>query len=457
MKTTSKLAWVIIAASTLIISLLAVATYYFIKNYSYTDFYKRLETRARITGDYYFEVEGKESETYQRLREKYLETLNNEAFHIVEVNSDSGKSIIKQLELPSSFIQLAVKNGKNRYQRNTVFFEALKYVQHGKTYLVILSAENYYAENHLKFIRYLLVGIIIIMALVVTLLFYYFTKNIFDPITKVTNKVKAISTENIHERLEKEKNSPEIDALIATFNDLLSRLETAFQSQNNFISNASHEYGTPLTAIIGEAEITLKKDRTQEEYKEALTSILTHAERINTITQSLLLLAQIGYNNRAIDLTILRCDDLVLEAATAIEKLHPKARINLDFNFLPENSFKLKVNGNRQLLLVALGNIINNACKYSNYQIVTVSVASSDQYVNIKVIDTGIGIPVEDLPYIYDPFFKAKNAKRFEGYGIGLPLTRNIIHLHKGELAIDSQENKGSLVHIKLPIAKIPQ
>ena len=135
-----------------------------------------------------------------------------------------------------------------------------------------------------------------------------------------------------------------------------------------------------------------------------------------------------------------------------LESLNPKSKIHLDMDLLPENPMKLKVNGNVQLLHLAFSNIISNGCKYSNFETVTVSIGASDDFVYIVIKDNGIGIPENEIKYIYDPFFRATNTKNFEGYGIGLPLTRNIIRMHKGTLLVTSIENKGTTVQITLPV-----
>jgi signal transduction histidine kinase len=237
----------------------------------------------------------------------------------------------------------------------------------------------------------------------------------------------------------------------------LNRIEIAFETNKNFISNASHEFGTPLTAIIGEADVALLKDRTPEEYKEALQKILKQSERLNKISQSLLFLAQIGYKENKLNFSILRTDELILQANEIMNQLIPNNNIKIDFDLLPENHKKLKIMGNKELLMLAFTNIITNACKYSSNRPVSISLASTNNEIVMLCKDQGIGIPESELPFIYDPFFRASNAAAYDGYGIGLPLTLNIIKIHKGELSITSVLHKGVTVQVKLPIAKMPR
>jgi signal transduction histidine kinase len=235
---------------------------------------------------------------------------------------------------------------------------------------------------------------------------------------------------------------------------MLIRMETSFNTQNNFISNASHELRTPLTAIIGEADVALTKVRDVEEYIETIKVILEEAENLDKKTQALLFLAQTGFNGKTIKFDKVRMDQLLWDVKVTTEKINPKSKIVIDMSLLPENPMKLKVNGNNQLLHLAVSNIILNACKYSKFETVNVSLGSIDTYILLVVKDSGIGIPESEIEHIYDPFFRASNTQNFEGYGIGLPLTRNIIHMHGGELLVNSIQNIGTTVQIKLPIGQ---
>ncbi|WP_228446533.1 sensor histidine kinase [Chryseobacterium sp. 3008163] len=134
-----------------------------------------------------------------------------------------------------------------------------------------------------------------------------------------------------------------------------------------------------------------------------------------------------------------------------IRKIDSRNNIFLDISMLPDNPKKLKVQGNEQLLHLAVANIVNNGCKYSNFQQVKVSLGATDTDVYIIIKDTGIGIPETEMDKIYDPFFRASNTKNYEGYGIGLPLARNIVRMHNGELIVSSHENQGTTVQMRFP------
>lgn len=456
MKTQLKIALLLISTSLVMLLFLGGSIYYFLYDYSFEDFYKRLKTRATLAAQYNFDADKINTESFKLIREQHLEKLTDEReyFFPVEKNA-TPRDIAKLANLPQSFIENILQDGIANLKRDETFYAGIKHTSGEKVHLVVVSAKNYYASHHLLFIRNIILIFIVAIIIIVSYFSFYFSKHIFDPIKQITGKVKEISSENIHLRIEERHDDNEIGQLISTFNDLLNRLETAFEIQKNFISNASHEFGTPLTSIIGEADVMLMKDRSPEEYQQSLKSILGQAERLNQITQTLLYLAQTGYTDKSIQTELVRTDELIWQSKEMVDKLNPKNNIEIDISLLPENPKKLKIYGNKQLLMVAITNILNNACKYSDNKPVSVSIASSDDHIFIVVKDQGIGIPASEMPFIYDPFFRASNTYRYEGYGIGLPLTRNIIKIHKGQLLVSSTVNEGTTVQIKLPQANL--
>lgn len=456
MKTQSKIALILFSSNVMIILLFGAVIYYFLNKYSYNDFYKRLDTRASIAAKYNFHSDSLSAGAIKTIKEQHLEKLSNEQQYVFEVSESVtlGRAALK-FKLPYEFLEEIDIKGKANYKKENTFYSGIKHEFENKIHLVIVSADNYYYSHHLSFLRNVIwLGIIFIAFITITFSIY-FSKRIFNPITQITLKVKEISTENIHLRLDETEDRNEVSELILTFNDLLNRLETAFETQKNFISNASHEFGTPLTTIIGEADLALIKERSVEQYREVLENILKQAERLDQITKSLLFLAQTGYKGKKISFQIIRVDEIIWSVKEVMDKLNPQNKIYVDLNLLPEDPKKLKIHGNKELLQLALANILSNACKYSHNKPVSVSIAASDKDVVLIIKDEGVGIPKNEIQFIYDPFFRASNTHTFEGYGIGLPLSRNIIRLHNGQLLVSSIVNAGTSVEINIPLAKL--
>jgi signal transduction histidine kinase len=282
----------------------------------------------------------------------------------------------------------------------------------------------------------------------------YFSRKTFQPFRDIISRVKQISEGNLHLRLTERSGGDEIAELTGTFNQMLNRLETAFEAQNNFISNASHELRTPLTAILGETEFALSKSRTPEVYQNSLEQVAQQAEKLQVLCKGLLSLAQTGFNGKVQSWKLVRMDQLVFDVKADCDAILPDNHIRLVMDDLPLNEEKISINGNYDLLKNAINNIVLNACKYSHNQPVLLQLTLEGQHIIIRVKDQGIGIPSEELKYIYDPFFRASNTTAFEGYGIGMPLANNIIRLHNGRILINTEEGVGTEVRVVLPMCK---
>ncbi|GAB3652210.1 HAMP domain-containing sensor histidine kinase [Echinicola sediminis] len=426
--------------------------YYSISNYAFTDFYKRLEIRAITTAKSQLEKE-EGGNVIRELRQEYLEKLPDESIKIFP-HQDSGElwDTDGLQQYHADFIEEVLREGKSTYNDSRTFYYGTLYTTvDQEKYLVLISAENYFITHHIRYLRNLLFTSLVIAFVIILLVSFLFSRKIIQPINDIIEKVKEISSENLHLRLTKKSdNDDTISQLTHTFNDMLNRLETSFETQKNFISNASHELNTPLTSIIGEADVTLSKIRKPEEYIISLQTILEEAEKLDKKTKALLMLAQTGFDGKRQKFVRLRTDQLILDVKDTVEKINPGSKIVLDFSLLPENPYLLKIHANEALLHLALSNILLNGCKYSDYRPVHVALGVADKKVFIIVKDDGIGIPEEELKFIYDPYFRASNTKKHEGYGIGLPLARNIIKMHQGELLVSSKENEGTTVQVIL-------
>jgi signal transduction histidine kinase len=276
----------------------------------------------------------------------------------------------------------------------------------------------------------------------------FLAKRVINPVARITKEVKRISASNLHNRLPEVKNSDEISDLTNTFNNMLDRLETSFEIQANFINNASHELKTPITTIIAEAEIMLLKERQVEEYVGSLENIYSQASRLGNLTESLLKLTQTGYDGQKQVSDIARMDELLLDVKSDLDKIYPDNRVSIRLNFAPEDSNLLLLPCNKPLLELAINNIITNGVKYSDNNEVFVSLSANKEMIKISINDIGIGIPPEDIPHLYEPFFRGKIAAKYIGYGLGLPLASKIIRMHDGELQVQSEQNKGTIVTI---------
>ncbi|HZG24440.1 MAG TPA: HAMP domain-containing sensor histidine kinase, partial [Chitinophagaceae bacterium] len=344
--------------------------------------------------------------------------------------------------------------GNASYRKGYKFFKGLYYQNNSGAYAIIISANHRDAQDFLANLKKILVATNLIAAIVVFTLGILFSRQILAPIRNISRQVNNINATSLHKRLTIKDGKDEITELANTYNNMLGRLETSFETQNNFVSNASHEFNTPLTAIIGESELLLSRTRTPEQYERGLKVILMQAEKLKNLTKSLLELAQSGFTGN-LSFETVEVDELVNSVEKVACSIYPQCPILIDYSLQPDNLTKLAISGNFHLLELSLSNIVLNACKYSSGAGVTLAIATTDKHVIFIIKDKGIGIPEKDMPFIFDPFFRASNAKGAKGYGIGLPLAQNIIRLHKGFIDVSSKEAEGTEVLVKIPKADL--
>jgi len=436
-----------------VIVLFGVFVYFSASGYTDRDFDRLLELRVKAIAARLDDPDG--TMIGNHAIGHLIDRLSDEQDAVVPLDSVAdARALAARIGAPIAFATELLRAGQADDSRGKRHFKGL--VHHGPrgSSVIVASAENYYQEHHVMHLRQnLLVGFVVafVLALSISL---YFSTTMFKPLLRITDRVRRISTESLHLRVPEDQGSRELRDLSSTFNYMLDRIETAFETQNNFISNASHELRTPLTAIIGEADVALSKERSTAEYQETIQVILEEAGLLERKTQALLFLAQTGFKSGRAQMDKVRMDELLYSVKSTVERVNPRYKVQLDLSLLPENHALLKVLGNEQLLHLAFSNIIVNGSKYSDSQPVTVSLGTSDDRVIVVVKDIGIGISTSDLEHIYDPFFRGGNTKGYEGYGIGLPLTRNIIRMHGGELLVSSILKVGTTVQVRLPIGR---
>lgn len=435
--------------------ILNIAVYYFINAFAHRDFNKRLELRARLAATNRFEQDSLSAQGVRELQQQFLERLSEEQAFFIPLKAGS-RSFTNQppTQIPRDFLKaVAAANGNTvLYQNRFRHFAGLLYKHHADEYLVIASATNKYGSQMMQRLALIKVMTFLLAVGLIFTVGRYFSRRTFQPIRDIIGSVKQISKGNLHLRLRHHEGSDEIAELTATFNEMLNRLETAFEAQNNFISHASHELRTPLTAIIGEADFALSKERSSEAYRESLQQIIRQSEKLQTLSKGLLSLAQTGFGGKAYVPQPLRLDQLLFDVKEDCDAILPENQVSLLLNGLPSDEEGVTVTGNYSLLKMAVNNVVLNACKYSGNQPVSVSLHLRKNAALITVEDKGIGIPQEELKYIYDPFFRASNTEAYEGYGIGMPLTNNIVRLHKGSINVRSDVDKGTIVEIMLPM-----
>ncbi len=209
---------------------------------------------------------------------------------------------------------------------------------------------------------------------------------------------------------------------------MLDRIDRDYQTEKMFVNNASHEINNPLTAIQGECEVGLLRDYSAQEYQDILRRIAHEAERVVTIMRELLQFSHVRSGEEMTELEPVSIAPLLQSIA--------KGRCEVD------SQSDFTVSADAHLLRMAFHNLINNAIKYSDGQPVTIII--TDHLVVIR--DRGIGIPKDDLPHIFEPFYRASNTGSVIGHGVGLALAKAILEKHGATVSVESKQGEGTTV-----------
>ncbi|MBC3538219.1 ATP-binding protein [Rufibacter sediminis] len=453
MKIKTKLTLQFTAIFTGILLLFCVSVYYFSSLYRQNDFYGRILNRAYATAHFVLDADSVSQQQHALDQRLYFQMLPRE---VVKVYDQNQRLIFsegdEEIKIPPGLLNQLSQQGEVRLDQGDRQVVGIRYLHRGQYHFVLASSIDLYNLNKLLHLRTLLLTGFVMALVTVVLCGMAFSRAALRPFLKVVSEVEKINASDLHRRLTQAEGQDEVAQLAQTFNNLLDRLERAFEVQRTFVSNASHELRTPLTAMIGELQVALMKKRQTEEYERVLKSILEDAQLLAQLSNGLLQMVQASTDSSKVQMTEIRIDELVWQACAEARKRQPHMKVEVVFANLPEDDNELLVIGNEALLLIATVNVLENAAKFSGTDpLITASIEVQPTFVHLRVSDQGIGMAEEDVQKVFVPFFRAESVRDISGHGIGLPLAEKIIKLHRGSIAVHSQLNQGTEVTITLP------
>ena len=297
-------------------------------------------------------------------------------------------------------------------------------------------------------------GIFIFLGLA-TLSAYALVKQVVRPIEKVAAAAESVTSQNLQDRIPEQAADDQIGHLIKVYNQMLARLDNAFESQRRFATRAAHELRTPLTILQGEIQVTLRRRRTIKEYETQLRSNLEEVEKMTGIIDELLTLARYESGETEMPRRRLRLDEI---AAVVVKDLSSVAE-NGGKQFVFE-TVEAEVFGDEQALVRLVSNFVENAIYYTpDGGRIRVEVAVADKSPMLVIEDTGIGIAPEDLPHIFERLFRSKQARRMrpKGVGIGLAMANVIARLHNAQIRVQTNSPNGTrFIIIFSPLSEEP-
>jgi heavy metal sensor kinase len=321
----------------------------------------------------------------------------------------------------------------------------------GMQHVVVVAHDLHEQVDHLEGAAEVLFLAIPLALLVAAGGGYVLARKSLAPVATMSLKARQIGAETLTERIAVANERDELGFLATTLNELLERLQRAFESQRSFMADASHELRTPLAIIQGESDVALsRKERTAAEYRESISVIQTSVRKLTRIVESLFLLARSDAGRYPITRSRFYLDELLSDCVRAMQSVASTRNVRLTCHGPAE----LVIVADEGLLHRMLLNLIDNALKFTpaGGSVRVEWQADGDRYV-IRVVDSGIGVAVPDRARIFERFYRGERTRSARGVtpgsvstgaGLGLPIARWIAEVHGGELSLEKSDAEGS-------------
>ncbi|MGI9861259.1 ATP-binding protein [Moorella naiadis] len=319
-----------------------------------------------------------------------------------------------------------------------------------QAYRVLVARSEEEAENPLD--RLLL---FILIAIPLTLVLaagggFFLARRALSPIDHIAAKARRISATDLQRRLDLPHGNDEVGRLVATLDEMLDRLDRAFQRQRQFTADASHELRTPLAVIRSQAEAVLQRRHSPGEYRQALEVIRDQTEWMGNLVAKLLILARSDDSQEQLEREPLDLGDLVAGVTAEFQGMAADKGLLLKTRIKDQ----LSIQGDQTRLTQLLANLVENAIKYTPAGEVIITLERSGREALLQIQDTGVGIPAEHLPHIFERFYRVDKARsRAEGgFGLGLAICDWIARAHGGRITVESTLGRGTTFKVRLPL-----
>ena len=375
----------------------------------------------------------------------------------VQIFRLDGKELLHSSNMPLSVI--LAKMAQDSIAENKSYFGTVKIILAKKksfplrtftlpilgkeriSYIIQVSGSlkpMYFELNRLKAALFIFLPLAILLVITSGV---FLTKMALSPVDNMTNAIRQITSKNLHQTVELPEANDEIKRLAKTFNTMLSRLNHAFSSQQQLIQDVSHELKTPLTALKGKQEVALNKKRSPEEYESVLSVNLEEINKMSQLVENLLVLARIENKDSVLKTESINLTDAIEQILSSMKPLADQKKISL--HFLSNEQLLIEADTNQVNRVIS--NIIDNAIKYTPGEgKVNIKLSKEDAFAKIVISDTGIGIIKEELPRIFDRFYRIDKSRSCPGFGLGLSITKSIVDAYKGKIEVESFPGKGT-------------
>ena len=334
---------------------------------------------------------------------------------------------------------LLMRNGSDmKMETYRIVASSGKATLNGKpqTYQMIIGLSIDFHLHYLEALKKNLIAIAFVISLLIIFIIRIAVRQGHLPLRNVSKAIKNITSENLDVRLEPSKVPIELEQLVISFNHMIAKIEDVFTRQANFSADIAHEIRTPITNLVTQTEIALSQHRTQKELEDVLYSSLEEYNRMKKMVSDMLFLAQADNNQLIPERIMFDLRTEVVKVFDFFEAWAEELNVSLQLN-----GSGCLIKGDPLMYRRALNNLLSNALRYTQSgKTVTVTIAGSENSVQLIVENPGKLIPAEHLPRLFDRFYRVdpSRQRKGEGSGIGLAIVKSIVNAHHGKVWVES-------------------
>lgn len=410
-------------------------------------FQRDLKNTSLLSAIYYLEKDELSQYEHSTIKEEFQATIQSSMVAVYDsINQVEFGALLNDPNITIEHLDKVREEESMFFQSDNHFYYGIYYPDNQGNFVVFVKQSKDELRAQMNNLLIIIISVLLLGLILISILSRYLSYVAYKPIRQIVKQIKKVDYTNLEQGVAPTNANDEIDELIQTYNDLLSRLSDSFLVQKNFINYVSHEFKTPLTAIAGNLEVFAQRKRSPEEYQAVAKEALTNIYQIEDLLSNLLLMS--GLKTTQQKYTTIRIDELIWNIHEVLQDKIKERQTPINIQMEVQNASLLKYNANETLLQLALFNLIENAIKYGNGKPITITFKETRGKLVLIISDQGIGISNDDLKYIDQTFYRGKNTQTIKGSGIGLALVKIILQQHQIRFKIDSELTKGTAISL---------
>ncbi|WP_433830942.1 ATP-binding protein [Flavobacterium anhuiense] len=420
---------------TILFGLASTVIFILYSNYRKEEFRDRLEVKALSNIKLLVNVKQVDNQLLKIIDQNSINKLYDEKTLVFDSNYKLIYSSIDDAKINWSVDDLKyLKKNKTFFkQQGDYEVYGVFYDTNDKDFYALISATDDYGKKKLLFLRYTLIISYIFFTCVCWVITSFTVKKAMNPLNAFHQKIKNINENNLDSRIASKNTKNEVDLLANEFNFMMDRIELSYQKQKEFTAHASHELRTPLSRMTSQIENAIADPEIQPKNSSFLRNILTDVNHLGELITSLLILSKIDNRNNESN-EIQRLDEILFSSIEKINKTFPDFVILFEMEESDDLDTALEIKGNKNLLEIALTNILKNAYIYSDDKQAKVKISTDHYHLIISVSNTGSTLSEEEQKSLFEPFMRGQNSKKTSGFGLGLRIVHRILTVHKANI-----------------------